>query len=94
MDAQIELVADRGTIFDRNGEELAVSIPAASISVNPKLVTDPEGTVRTLTDRARPRRDRSRPTSTTALVAKDKGFVYVQRQVDIVVGRADRSSSS
>ena len=44
----IELDADRGTIFDRNGEELEVSIPAASISVNPKLVTDPAGTVRTL----------------------------------------------
>ena len=37
------LRAERGTIFDRNGEELALSVPASTITVNPKLVTDPEG---------------------------------------------------
>ena len=82
---QIELPADRGTIFDRNGEELAVSIPAASISVNPKLVSDPEGTVRTLAtvlalDEA------AQAELYAALVAKDKGFVYVQREVDATIG--------
>jgi cell division protein FtsI (penicillin-binding protein 3) len=81
---EIALVADRGTIFDRNGEELAVSIPAASVSVNPKLVTDPDGTVRTLAtvlglDGA------AQAELHAALVAKDKGFVYVQREVDIDV---------
>jgi cell division protein FtsI (penicillin-binding protein 3) len=82
----IELDADRGTIFDRNGEELAVSIPAASISVNPKLVTDPEGTVRTLAT-VLGLTDQEQSDLYGALVAKDKGFVYVKRQVDVAVGQ-------
>ncbi len=81
---EIELVADRGTIFDRNGEELAVSIPAASVSVNPKLVTDPEGTVRTLAT-VLGLDETAQAELYAALVAKDKGFVYVQREVDIDV---------
>ena len=32
------LPAQRGAIFDRNGDELALSVPAATIAVNPKLV--------------------------------------------------------
>ena len=38
----------RADIVDRNGEELAMSIPAYSISVNPKLVVDEAGTARVL----------------------------------------------
>jgi cell division protein FtsI (penicillin-binding protein 3) len=83
---RIELEADRGTIFDRNGEELAVSIPAASISVNPKLVADPEGTVRTLAT-VLGLTDQEQADLYAALVAKDKGFVYVKRQVDVSVGQ-------
>jgi cell division protein FtsI (penicillin-binding protein 3) len=82
---QIELEADRGTIFDRNGEELAVSIPAASISVNPKLVSDPEGTVRTLAT-VLDLTDQEQADLHAALVAQDKGFVYVKRQVDVAIG--------
>jgi len=37
------LAADRGTIFDRNGVELAMSLPQKSVFVDPKLVTDPAG---------------------------------------------------
>ena len=83
---QIELEADRGTIFDRNGEELAVSIPAASISVNPKLVSDPDGTVRTLAT-VLGLTDQEQADLYAALVAKDKGFVYVKRQVDVSIGQ-------
>ena len=80
------LPADRGTIFDRNGEELALSVPAYSISVNPKLVTDEAGTARVMQSflglddgEARDLYDQ--------LVAKKQGFVYVRRQVDLDVGR-------
>ena len=38
------LRAQRGSIFDRNGEELALSVPASTVAVNPKQVTDPVGT--------------------------------------------------
>ena len=34
------LAADRGSILDRNGAELAISRPAKSIFVDPKLITD------------------------------------------------------
>ena len=43
------LKAHRGTIFDRDGADLALSVPARTITANPKLVLDPAGTVRTLT---------------------------------------------
>ncbi|NDI02164.1 MAG: hypothetical protein EBY57_10320, partial [Actinobacteria bacterium] len=43
------VIADRGTIFDRNGEELAVSIPSSTISINPKLIDDPSSTLAVLT---------------------------------------------
>ncbi|MCX7620958.1 MAG: penicillin-binding protein 2 [Acidimicrobiales bacterium] len=35
------LAADRGSIFDRNGVELAISIPQRSVFVDPALVEDP-----------------------------------------------------
>lgn len=79
------LRADRGTIFDRNGEELAVSIPAYSISINPKLITDPEGTARALQSLLGLDDRRTRELYDT-MTMKDKGFVYVQRQVDMALG--------
>ena len=66
-----DVQADRGTIFDRNGEELAVSIAATCISVNPKLITDPDGTVRTL-DHVLGLTDEKRQDLLAALVAKDR----------------------
>lgn len=79
------LPADRGTIFDRNGEELAMSIPAVSISVNPKLVTDDAGTARTL-QAVLGLDDDETDELLDALVAKETGFKYVRRQVDTDVG--------
>jgi cell division protein FtsI (penicillin-binding protein 3) len=83
---EITLPADRGTIFDRNGEELAVSIPAAAISVNPKLVTDVEGTIRMLNELLALTPDEQQRLR-DELTAKDKGFVYVRREADIAVGQ-------
>ena len=81
---QITLPADRGTIFDRNGEELAVSVPAASVSINPKLIADPDGTLRILTELLGLDAD-EQATLYNAMLAKDSGFVYVRRQVDASV---------
>ena len=41
---RVELPAKRGTILDRNGVPLAMSVDAAAIYANPQFVTDPAGT--------------------------------------------------
>lgn len=45
-----KLAADRGAILDRNGVELALSLPQTSVFVDPKLVTDPAGEAARLAD--------------------------------------------
>jgi cell division protein FtsI (penicillin-binding protein 3) len=37
---KVEIPAPRGSIFDRNGEPLALSVPADSVSVNPMQIAD------------------------------------------------------
>ena len=46
--AQIPLVPKRGTISDRKGNELAVSIEVDSVYADPEKVTDPEKTAQSL----------------------------------------------
>jgi cell division protein FtsI (penicillin-binding protein 3) len=82
-----ELPADRGTIFDRNGEELALSIPGYAVSVNPKLVTNPEATARMLQGALGLDEGATRDLYDD-LAAREKGFVYVERQVDQQTGEA------
>jgi cell division protein FtsI (penicillin-binding protein 3) len=38
----VTLPADRGSIFDRNGNDLALSIPQRTVWADPRLVTDPK----------------------------------------------------
>jgi cell division protein FtsI (penicillin-binding protein 3) len=75
------LKAHRGTIFDRTGADLALSVPARTITANPKLVLDPAGTVRTLTAMLHlsPSKQQS---LTDAFTSKKNSFVYVARQID------------
>ena len=78
------LLAQRGAIFDRNGDELALSVPASTIAVNPRQVEDPAGTAtqfRTILDLSADRTDELE----AAMTARDRGFVYVARQVDTAV---------
>ena len=75
------LVAHRGTIFARDGGELALSVPASSLYADPKYVIDPTKTAATLAamlgfDSAQQQK------LTAALSVKGKRFVYVARQID------------
>jgi cell division protein FtsI (penicillin-binding protein 3) len=79
------VVADRGTIFDRNGEELAVSIPAATISINPKLIDNEEATLNMLATMLSLDVDEQQRLY-DEMMLKDKGFVYVRRQIDADLG--------
>ncbi len=72
-----ELAAPRGTIYDRDGVELAVTVEAATIVADPSLVTDAEVTARILApvvgvDEA-VLRDR---------LSSDGRFAYVARSLD------------
>ena len=40
--------ASRGVIFDRNGNELALSVPSVTVYADPREITDPSGTARAL----------------------------------------------
>ena len=44
----IELPGERGRIFDRDGGDLALSVPARTVYAQPRLIGDPAGTARRL----------------------------------------------
>jgi cell division protein FtsI (penicillin-binding protein 3) len=73
----IELAGGRGAIYDRNGNDLAISIPQTSIAADPSIVTDPARAARRLApvlglDQADLLRQ----------LTEDVRFVYLARQVD------------
>lgn len=75
------LRASRGVIFDRNGDELALSVPSTTIIANPKLVTDPSNTVAVLAQLL-DLSEEKQESLLTAFVVKEKSFAYIARQVD------------
>ena len=75
------LQAPRGTIFDRNGVELALSVPKKTIIANPKLVSDPGATASALAQLL-DLSDAKRTALQTAFTDKKSSFVYVARQID------------
>lgn len=73
--------ADRGVIFDRNGQELALSVPSQTLFVDPLEVTDAEGTAHALAGLLG-----MKPAAEAKLVerisARKTSFIYLARQVD------------
>jgi len=71
----------RGSIFDRDGNEMAITVPAKSLYANPQAIVDPVATARVLAQMlgldANAEIDLS-----TKLSDKGTTFVYIQRFVD------------
>jgi len=81
-----EPAAKRGDLFDRNGEMLAISVDADTISVNPRAVTDVTGTIDALCGvfgdcSPKDRTDLIRTVSTSKAF-----FAYIRRGVSPAVG--------
>ena len=78
---EIIVPAPRGTVFDRNGRTIAMSLPAATVVADPRLITDPDGAAAALSEVL--------GTEAQQLLGKlqgDGAFRYVVRQVDPEVG--------
>ena len=79
----VQLPARRGAIFDRNGNEMALTVDRPTIAANPRLVTDPLGEAEALA----PLLDMDLAVLQERL-SRDAAFVYLARTVDPAV--ADR----
>lgn len=78
----ITLPAPRGTIYDRDGRELAMSLPARTIYADPQLVKDPAGEARTIAAVAGlNERSVQRTLQTKTSGGRAIHFVYVQRGI-------------
>jgi cell division protein FtsI (penicillin-binding protein 3) len=73
--------ADRGVIFDRDGNELALSVPSVTVFADPTYVVDPITTASTLASvlRLTPKEEKA---LAKELAATDDNFVYVARQLN------------
>ena len=78
--------AQRGSILDRNGNELAVSVDATTIDADPRVITDPAGDA----TRLAPIVGVDEATLRARLADRQLGFVYVARKVDPAVATAVR----
>ncbi len=76
----------RGSIVDRDGGELAVSIETLTLYAHPRKVTDPDGAARELAKLIDvPRRELLRQ------LKADKNFVYLRRFLDLDTGEKVRA---
>ncbi|MDQ2651056.1 MAG: penicillin-binding protein 2, partial [Actinomycetota bacterium] len=77
--SDIVLPADRGSIFDRNGNDLAVTIPQRTVWADPELVVDPAATAARLGQLLE--LDPAAVDKVTLRLAGDSRFAYVARRV-------------
>ncbi|RME34238.1 MAG: PASTA domain-containing protein [Deltaproteobacteria bacterium] len=82
----IPLTPRRGTIYDRNGEELAVSIEVDSIYINPRQIGDASAAARQLAPLVDMREKDLR-----AKMSSRRSFVWLKRQVSPAESRRVRS---
>ena len=76
----IEFPARRGTIFDRGGQELAISVDVQTVWADPQLVDDPEGAATLLAPLLQEKAEKL----ATKLRGRTLGsrFEYIARQID------------
>jgi cell division protein FtsI (penicillin-binding protein 3) len=75
VEDSFKAVGKRGTVFDRRGHEMAVSIDVASIAARPKEVKDVDATARELS-----RVLKKKPQEVKDRLSSGKPFVWVKRQ--------------
>jgi cell division protein FtsI (penicillin-binding protein 3) len=83
---QVTLPADRGSIFDRNGNDLAVSLPQRTVYADPRLIEDPSATAAALAPILG--LDGPATAELTADLAGEGAFTYVARRVGDDVAEA------
>ena len=80
-EANIKIPAARGTIFDRDGNEMAITVPALSLYADPRAVLDPAATAHVLGQMLG--FDATAESELATKLANQKqSFVYIQRFVD------------
>jgi cell division protein FtsI (penicillin-binding protein 3) len=83
---RIPIAAERGSIFDRNGTDLAMSVRMQTVWANPQVVSDPHGYAQQLA----PIVHGDAAQIAQRLSRRDKQFVYVARAVDDATAEAVR----
>ena len=78
---EIVVPAPRGTVFDRNGRAIALSLPAATVVSDPRIVADPKQAAADLSEVMG-----IEPEALLDKLQGDGAFRYVARQVDAEVG--------
>jgi cell division protein FtsI (penicillin-binding protein 3) len=74
---RLPIVSRRGTIYDRGGRELAVSLKVASVFAQPAAIENPEGTARALAPiLGQPAKH------LLSLLTSEKPFVWLERQLE------------
>lgn len=76
------VAAQRGTITDRNGVELAVSEDSITLFADPRLISDPAA----VAARLAPLIDQPYASLLAALSDRQRGFVYLARKIPIATG--------
>jgi len=82
------LAAARGTIFDGEGRELALTVDSVTVYANPREVTDPQVEARYLASLTG-----QEPARIEELLTSEGTFVYVARQMDPADGARVRAAA-
>lgn len=75
------LRAERGAIFDRNGQEIAMSVPMMTLYADPKAVIDPAGTAHAVAGLMQFDAAKEQELAAT-LTARESNFTFIARQID------------